>query len=50
MWPNPLFPVDFVTFTEEIHDGKLHFLCSGPLILTASKVDLIDWPNLGNQS
>ena len=24
MWPNP----DLVTFTEEIFNGKLHFLCS----------------------
>ena len=29
MWPNPQFPVaDLVTFTEEILNGKLHFLCS----------------------
>ena len=27
MWPNPLFP-DLVIFTEEIFNGKLHFLCS----------------------
>ena len=26
MWPNPQFPADFVTFTEEILNGKLHFL------------------------
>ena len=26
MWPNPQFPVDLVTFTSEIHNGKLHFL------------------------
>ena len=29
MWPNPLPPVDFVAFTKEILDWKLHFLCSG---------------------
>ena len=23
MWPNPLFPADLVTFTEEILNGKL---------------------------
>ena len=23
MWPNPQFPADFVTFTEEIFNGKL---------------------------
>ena len=28
MWPNPHFPADFVTFIEEIVNGKLHFLCS----------------------
>ena len=24
MWPNPQFPVDLVTFTKEILNGKLH--------------------------
>ena len=28
MWPNPEFPADLVTFTEEILSGKIHFLCS----------------------
>ena len=28
MWPNPLETVDLVTFTEEILNGKLHFLGS----------------------
>ena len=28
MWPNPQFPADMVTFTEEILNGKLHFLSS----------------------
>ena len=28
MWPNPQFPADLVTFTEESFNGKLHFLCS----------------------
>ena len=28
MWPNPHFPEDLITFTEEILDRKLHFLCS----------------------
>ena len=28
MWPNPQFSADLVTFTEEILNGKLHFLCS----------------------
>ena len=28
MWPKPQSPADLVTFTEEILNGKLHFLCS----------------------
>ena len=28
MYPNPQFAADLVTFTEEILNGKLHFLCS----------------------
>ena len=28
MWPNPQESADLVTFTEEILNGKLHFLCS----------------------
>ena len=28
MWPNPQFPADLVTFTEEILNGELHILCS----------------------
>ena len=28
MWPNPQFPVDLVTFTEETLNAKLHFLWS----------------------
>ena len=28
MWPNPQVPADLVTFTEEILNEKLHFLCS----------------------
>ena len=31
MWPNSQFPVDLLTFTEEILNGKLHFLCSAEL-------------------
>ena len=30
MWPNP-FPADLATFTEEILNGKLDFLCSAYL-------------------
>ena len=28
MRPDPQFPADLVSFTEEILNGKLHFLCS----------------------
>ena len=28
MWPIPQFAAELVTFTEEILNGKLHFLCS----------------------
>ena len=28
MWPNPKETADLVTFTEEIHNEKLYFLCS----------------------
>ena len=30
MWPNPQETADLVTITEEILNGKLHFLCSAP--------------------
>ena len=30
MWLSPQFPADLVTFTEEILNGKLHFLYSAP--------------------
>ena len=28
MWPNPQFPVDLLTFTEQILNEKLYLLCS----------------------
>ena len=28
MLPNPQFPADVITFTEEIFNGKFHFLFS----------------------
>ena len=28
MWPNLQFPANLVSFTEEILNGKFHFLCS----------------------
>ena len=32
MWPNPPETTDLVTFTQEVLNGKLHFLCSGTRI------------------
>ena len=29
MWPNPQFPVDLITFTKEILNGKHNYSCSG---------------------
>ena len=29
MWPNPQKTADLVTFTEEVLNGNLHFLCGG---------------------
>ena len=40
MWPNPQFSADLVKFTEEILNGRLHFLCSDP---KASPIFLINW-------
>ena len=37
MWPNPQFYADLVIFTKEILNGKLHFLCSGILVLITGK-------------
>ena len=37
MWPNPQFPTDLVTFTEEIVNGKLHFLCSVNIFTNRNK-------------
>ena len=34
MWPNPQFPADFVTYTEEILNGKFQFLCSVNSVIT----------------
>ena len=37
MQTNPQFPADLVPFTEEILNGKLHFLCS-ELYLVCKKI------------
>ena len=33
MRPNPLETADLATFTEEILNGKLHFLCNDVIVL-----------------
>ena len=38
MWPNPQFPVDFATYTEEILN-ELYFLCSDSMSLSPSLID-----------
>ena len=37
MWLNPQFSGDLVTFTKEILNGKLHFLCSVNLEISNGK-------------
>ena len=37
MWPNLQIPVDLVTITEEILNGKLHFSCSGSKLSLCNK-------------
>ena len=52
MWPDPQSPVDLVTFTEEILNGKLHFLCSETLFSNELKIrfkaTLYIWVKIAN--
>ena len=41
MWPNPQFPADLVSFTEEIFNGKRHILCSAGFIRCIYKISAI---------
>ena len=34
MWPNPQFPADLVTFTEEIINGKVHLYSACEWVIT----------------
>ena len=43
MWPNPQEIADLVTFTEEILNGKLHFLCSACFFLSAEIPESFAW-------
>ena len=47
MWPNTQFPTDLVTFTEEIVNGKLHFLCS--VESTVTEIFLSNVPDCWSQ-
>ena len=40
MWPDPQFPADLVTFTEEIFNGKLHFFVQCMCFFNTSSVHL----------
>ena len=42
MWPNPQETADLVTFTEEILNRKLHFLC---IMYTVQMVENTDQKN-----
>ena len=42
MWSYPQLPADLVTFTEEILNGTLHFLCSeGATWLVVQKISTL---------
>ena len=53
MWSNPQFPENLVTFTEEISNEELHFLCNAkrskmdpkfhPTNLTLDKYGYGEW-------
>ena len=47
MWPNPQFHVDLVTFTGEILNRKLHFLCSDPSFLVVYLAPYLLMPKYG---
>ena len=42
MWPNPQETADLDTFTGEILNGKLYFLCSEFTILTTSEIKEVE--------
>ena len=39
MWPNPQEIADFATFTEEIFNEILHFMCSAAFICSKSTTE-----------
>ena len=47
MWPNPQFPADLVTFTQEILNRKIHFLYSGSNLVNQSLPNFcLNYPNI----
>ena len=49
MWPNPQETADLVTLTEEILNGKLHFLCSDLVLLFKKQYFFSIWHTYGNK-
>ena len=51
MWPNPQLLADLVTFTEQILNGRLYFLCSVVKKLVTHKASVLTawnfWPYTG---
>ena len=47
-WPNLQFPVDLVTFTEEILNGKFYFLCSAIFTYLVNLADFWEFENVPN--
>ena len=43
MWPNLQETADFVTFTGDILNGKLHFLCSDFMMYFHIGGDYLHW-------
>ena len=50
MWPNTQETADLVTFTEEMLNGKLYFLCSVSLQGLCRTPLLQDWEKAGAYS
>ena len=46
MWPDPQETADLVTFTEEIFNVKLHFLCSEGNSSGPNTISKLIWYNL----
>ena len=45
MWQNPPETADLITFTEEIRNGKLHFLCCFISFMSTRPFDRNIWPS-----